>query len=272
MNLSVLMAVYAKEKAEFFDLSLESVLVKQTRLPDEFVLICDGELTPELEAVVAKYEAAFSGIFKVYRKEQEGLGPALNFGIPLCSYSLIARADSDDICVPERFEKELAFMEAHPDVSVVGSYISEFDSYPANSLWVKTLPTDHEALFEWAKFRNPLNHMTVVMRKEDVLRAGSYVKFQSLEDYYLWVRMLVDGCRIANIGEVLVHARVGNGMFERRGDKMYIHNYRIMNKFMKSHGMIGLTTYLRNMLAAYAFIYLPAGLKKFVYGTLLRRK
>lgn len=68
-KLSVLMSVYYKEKPEFFDLSLKSNLIDQTLTPDEFVLVCDGELTPELEEVIKKYKSLCPDVLKVYRKE-----------------------------------------------------------------------------------------------------------------------------------------------------------------------------------------------------------
>ena len=99
---SVLMSVYYKEKPKFFDLALESNLIKQTLPPNEFVLVCDGELTPDLEAVIEKYRKLYPNVLKVYRKENGGLGKALNFGLPKCSYPLVARSDSDDVCSADR--------------------------------------------------------------------------------------------------------------------------------------------------------------------------
>ena len=125
---SVLMSVYHKENAAFFDLSLSSILEHQTVLPTEFVLVCDGSLNEELDGVIEKYQKAYPEILKVYRTStNQGLGKALNFGLEKCSYDLVARADSDDICVEDRFEIQLNYMKAHPDVSIVSSYIDEFD-------------------------------------------------------------------------------------------------------------------------------------------------
>lgn len=269
---SVLMSVYYKEKPEFLDLSLESNLIKQTLPPNEFVLVCDGELTQDLEAVVEKYRKLFPNVLKVYRKENGGLGKALNFGLPKCSYPLVARSDSDDVCSADRFEKQVRFMEAHPEIGIISSYIDEFSKDWAKPTHVKTLPLTHEELYEMAKFRNPLNHMSVMMRKDDVMRIGSYRHIPYIEDYELWVRAMIHGIRIANIGEVLVHARTGNGMVQRRGTKKYIKSWHMMNKDMIKAGMIGYGTYVRNMLSITAFVFMPVWIKSLLYNRILRRK
>lgn len=268
---SVLMSVYYKEKPEFFDLSLESNLIKQTLPPNEFVLVCDGELTPDLEAVIEKYRKLFPNVLKVYRKENGGLGIALNFGLPKCSYPLVARSDSDDVCSADRFEKQVRFMEVHPEIGIISSYIDEFSEDWAKPTHVKTLPLTHEELYEMAKFRNPLNHMSVMMRKDEVIRIGSYRHILYIEDYELWVRAMINGIKIANIGEVLVHARTGNGMVQRRGTKKYIRSWHLMNTYMVKAGMIGYGIYLRNMLFITAFVFMPVEIKNFLYGKILRK-
>ena len=269
---SVLMSVYHKEQPAFFDLSLESIMVHQSRRPDEFVLICDGDLTEGLESIIVKYSRLFPDIFKVYRKESGGLGKALNFGLAKCSFPLVARADSDDICDPRRFEKQVAFMDAHPEIGIISSYLDEFDSDWTRPIRVKTLPLEHDELVKMARFRNPLNHMAVMMRRDLVLGIGSYQNVLYVEDYYLWLRAIVNGIKLANIGEVLVHARVGNGMVQRRGSKAYISSWKTLNNYMKSNGLIGPVRYMRNMISVRMFVYMPPGLKVFVYNILLRKK
>lgn len=267
---SVLMSVYFKEESEYFDLALDSILIKQTLPPNEFVLVCDGELTPELESVIDKYQGLFPDVFRVFRKENGGLGKALNFGLPKCCYPLVARADSDDICVPTRFEKQVTFLEQHPEVGIISSYIDEFDTDWTHPTHLKKLPLTPDELYQMAKFRNPLNHMAVMMRKEDVIRIGSYHHIPYAEDYELWVRALMNGVKLANISEVLVHARIGNGMVQRRGTKQYIKSWDILNKEMIVGEMIGYGTYLRNMLSITAFVFMPDSLKNFLYKKVLR--
>lgn len=269
---SVLMSVYFKESPSYFDLSLESILIKQTLLPNEFVLVCDGELTPELEAVIDRYMKICPDILKVYRKENGGLGKALNYGLPKCNFPLVARADSDDICVPTRFEKQVRYFDEHPDVGIISSYIDEFDTDWTKPSRLKKMPLTPDELYQMAKFRSPLNHMAVMMRKDDVIRIGSYHHVPYVEDYELWVRALMTGIKLANIGEVLVHARTGNGMVQRRGTKKYIKSWHILNKEMIEGKMIGYGTYLRNMISITAFVFMPDSLKTFLYKNVLRKE
>lgn len=267
---SVLMSVYCKEKAEYFDLSLESNLVKQTLRPGEFVLVCDGELTPELDAVIDKYKALCPDVLKVYRKENGGLGKALNFGLTKCSYPLVARSDSDDVCVETRFEKQVRYMDEHPDVCAISSYIDEFEKDWNKPSRVKTLPLENGDLYSRAKLRNPLNHLAVMMRKENILEVGSYLHLPYAEDYYLWVRALANGMKLGNVDDVLVHARVGTGMLKRRGDKKLIYSYRVLCDYMLEHGMIGRWRYLLNMCSIRSYVYMPVAMKALVYRYILR--
>ena len=269
---SVLMSVYNKENASFFDMALESNLVKQTLSPNEFVLVCDGELTIELESVINKYANLFPDTFKVYRKENGGLGKALNFGLPKCTYPLVARSDSDDICDEKRFEQQVAYMMEHPEVSIISSYIDEFETDWKQPIHKKQLPLSHDDLVEMAKFRNPMNHMAIMFRRDEILRIGSYRHIPYIEDYELWVRAIVEGLHLANIDKYLVHARVGNGMLARRGNKKYIRSWHILNKYMIKNNMIGHTTYLRNMAAIIGFVYTPPFIKDFLYKIILRKK
>lgn len=271
-HFSVLMSVYSKEKASYFDLSLNSILESQTRKPDELILVCDGPLTDELDAVIEDYKTKYPTVLSVYRIEQnQGLGRALNYGLQKCSYDIVLRADSDDICANNRFDVQVKFMEQHPDIAVCSSYIDEFDmdwTQPHNK---KELPLKSDDLYKMAKFRNPINHMAAAFRKHVILEIGSYKHIPYVEDYELWVRTLVNGYKIANIDQVLVHARVGNGMVKRRGNKIYINSWLQLNRYMLSNKMINRIQFVRNMIAISVFVYMPDQTKEIIYKGLLRK-
>ena len=270
---SVLMSVYAKENASFFNTAIESILVNQSRKPDEFVLVCDGPLTLELDQVITKYKDAFPNSFIVYRlKKNVGLGKALKYGLKKCRYNIIIRADSDDICALNRIKTQFDYLVAHPDISIVGSHIDEFiDNWkmPTN---IKKMPLSNEELIKMAKFRNPINHMTVAFRRDDILKIGSYRHIPYIEDYELWVRAIINGCKLANIDEVLVHARIGNGMVKRRGNKQYIKSWKKLCEYMYAKRMINKRELIRNMFAVCAFVYTPTYIKKLLYKNVLRKK
>lgn len=269
---SVLMSVYYKENPKHFDLALQHILIKQTLLPDEFVLVCDGPLTKELDEVIDKYAHVALNVLKVYRLEKNsGLGNALNFGLSKCNYELIARADSDDICVAERFEKQVAYLKEHFDVAVVGSDIREFSENINDANTYKRMPKTYRDVYHMAKFRNPVNHMTVMFRKSAIEKVGSYQHLQYIEDYYLWVRLLAGGFKIENINEPLVFARIGNGMIQRRSSKSYISSWTTLGQYMLEYRMITRSQYIKNIIAVRAFIYMPINFKEIVYKKLLRK-
>ncbi|SJZ77273.1 glycosyltransferase [Anaerorhabdus furcosa] len=270
---SVLMSVYYKEDPSNLELAFRSILIEQTQIPNEFILVCDGALNEKLDAVIEKYEKKFSNILKVYRqKNNQGLGKALNFGLTKCRYELIARADSDDICQKNRFEIQLIFMLQHPEISIISSYIDEFNTDYTKPQNIKKLPLKHAELVNMAKFRNPLNHMAVMFRKRDIIEIGSYHNLPYVEDYELWVRAIINGKKLANIDSVLVHARVGNCMIKRRGNREYIKSWKVLSSYMLHNGMINRFEYYRNMIAVRGFIYMSVGLKEIVYKLILRKE
>lgn len=123
---TVLMSVYIKEKAEYLKLSIQSML-DQTVPPDEFILVKDGPLTTELDAVVDYYNQKYPGLFTIISNETNlGLGPALAKGIVTSRNELIARMDSDDISEKTRCEKQLLAFEKDTDLEMVGSFEAEF--------------------------------------------------------------------------------------------------------------------------------------------------
>ena len=130
MKFSVLLSTYYKEQPQFFRAALDSIF-SQTLPAPEVVLVCDGPLTPELDALVEGYQAQHPEVFKVVRLEKNGgLGNALNEGIKNCSYDIIVRMDTDDISFPTRFERQINFLREHPEVDLLSSSIDEFVDSP----------------------------------------------------------------------------------------------------------------------------------------------
>jgi glycosyltransferase involved in cell wall biosynthesis len=266
------MSVYKKEKPEFLDASLHSVLVKQTVIPDEVVLVKDGPLTDELELVISKYYSNFSSILKVVALPiNSGLGKALNVGLEKCSHTLIARMDSDDISAHNRFERQLKRFKSNPELDLIGSNIVEFFDSPDDPIFVKMLPTKIEGIRKMIKRRNPINHVTVMFRKEAVIETGGYLHLLYLEDYYLWVRMLNNGCIMENLNENLVYVRTGEKMFERRSNQEYIRSWYGLQKEMKRFALINRIDIFINMMSITVFILTPPKIKQYIYKVFLRK-
>ena len=271
MNFSVLMSVYEKENPEFLKESLESILIHQTLIPTEVVVVEDGPLTDKLYSVLKIFKDKYPFLKIVSLRENVGLGEALNQGLKHCQYDWVARMDSDDIAVETRFESQLDFIKKHSDIDLLGGNITEFLNSPSEIVSEKKVPQVHDDIVHMAKRRNPMCHMTVMFRKPSVEKAGGYLPLPYVEDYYLWVRMIATGARLANISETLVYARVGNGMYNRRGNKEQIASWNILNQFMLANGLVTKMDVFLNQIYIRVFVYMPSDVKKFIYKKILRK-
>ncbi len=233
INFSVLISVYQKEKPEFFSLALESIWNHQVLRPSEIVLVCDGPLTGGLNQIISNFR--LKAPLRILRlEENKGLGVALAKGLELCTQDLVARMDSDDISVPDRFEKQIKFMVDHPEIDISGSNIAEFKESTKNICSYRRLPIHSKEILLFARKRNPMNHMTVIFRKSAVIKAGNYLPFHGYEDYYLWIRMIQKGSAFANIPEELVYARIGNNMHSRRrGMKLFLQEIKLLRELLR---------------------------------------
>lgn len=274
---SVLMSVYGKENSIWFKKAAESML-KQTAPPDEFVLICDGPLTEELETAVEEFDRSYPGMFQILRlKENVGLGEALRQGILLCRNELVARMDSDDIACPDRCRQQLELFQKIPELAFSSGTIAEFfderelESSETAALRLRTLPQSHEEIVSYAKKRNPMNHMAVMLKKSAVLQAGNYQSAEGLEDYDLWSRMLQLGFRAGNLKETLVWARIGNGMEQRRGGVKYAGRMARFQTLLLKRGFLSLPQYIINCCIRIPVSLLPGRIRAAVYGVCLRR-
>ena len=267
---SVLMAVYDKESPTHFDESLESILVNQTLKPTEVVLVCDGELTSELEKVILKYQAICPEILKVYRKEKGGLGKALNFGLPKCTFELVARADSDDICKPDRFEKQIKLMHEHPEYGMISSWVDEFLETPGDLQTKRKVPEHPTAVYKYAKSRCPVNHPAVLYRKSIVLNVGGYQEDYFPEDYFLWIKMLQKGCVVYNIQESLVWFRFSPETIRRRGGWHYAKDEICTQIKIYKLGFISFPIFLKNITIRSIIRLIPHRLRSWIYMKLLR--
>lgn len=267
---SVLMSLYFKEKPEYARACFESLLA-QTIKASEWVIVEDGPLTDELYALLDEYEAKCPGlIHRVPLKENVGLGKALREGVLHCQNELIARMDTDDIAVSDRFEKQLALFENNPDLDICGSHIKEFIDSTDNVVSERKVPTTHEEIAEYQKRRDSFNHMTVMYKKEAVLKAGNYSHAPLMEDSLLWINMLKSGANCSNLDEFSVFARVGTDMYKRRGGFKYFLKYREGRKQIYKTGYISWFDYMYTLAVQFVVALMPNGVRKWIFTKLLR--
>lgn len=269
---SVLMSVCQKDSPEQLELALKSIYDNQTVKPNEIVVVFDGPLTSQLYDVLMKFKQNKGDLVQYYPQEfNKGLGESLRIGAEKCSGEYILRMDSDDISDSRRFEIQKAFVEAHPEIDVVGANIEEFKLVvEEKNKRIRSCPITHEDIVQMGKWRNPMNHVTVCIKRNALEKCGGYQTLLLLEDYYLWLRMIVAGCRLANINESLVYVRVGNGFNTRRSAKEIISGWKILQSYMMKHGMITRFQAQMNMFCINVFVRMPVFVKKLLYNKILR--
>lgn len=269
---SVLMSVYGGERPGYLHAALTSV-INQTLVPNEVILVCDGPLTSSIEQVIEHF---VNYLTLVRLPENRGLGIALAEGIGYCRNEWIARMDSDDIAVKERCEKQLEFLEDHPEVDVLSGTLAEFSGEALTSedaalhvLSHKRLPSVNQEIAKYIRYRNPINHPCVMFRKSKVLEAGNYQPFPLFEDYDLWVRMYQNHSTFANLTEVIQYMRV-NEMHRRRGGLCYAKAIVRFWTRMYQSGMIALPQYVFILILRVVVSLMPNRLRKRIYNKKLR--
>ena len=269
-KLSVLMSIYIKEKPEYVEECFQSLL-RQTVLADEWVVVEDGPLTNEMYDLLDRYQKDNPGLIKrIPLKENKGLGMALRIGVPECKNELIARMDTDDICREDRFERQLLEFEKNPSLDICGSHITEFDGTVSNIISNRIVPLSHDAIVKYQKTRSAFNHMTVMYKKEAVMKAGNYEHCPLMEDDMLWSKMILFGAVCSNIDDYLVYVRTGEAMINRRGGLAYFKKYRSGKKQIMNTGFINRLDYYKAIIPQFIVSLIPTKLRSFIYRKVLR--
>ncbi|ANK62506.1 hypothetical protein AYR56_10145 [Loigolactobacillus backii] len=248
---TALISVYGKENFSFFETALNSIQL-QTIRPTQIVIVKDGPLDDQLEKVIAKFKIIFlkENIECIIKenKVNRGLGYSLNKGLKFSSEELVARFDSDDINEPKRMEKTLEVFQSNKTLSVVGSYIDEFNEDSKVPLTKRTVPVTYGKIKSESNSRNPMNHMSVTLRKIDIEKVGGYEDVPYFEDYYLWMKLIKSGYKLVNIPEVLVHARANASFYKRRTGFSYLKKEIHFQYLLVSGHMISGLVFLRNII------------------------
>lgn len=268
---SVLMSVYKKEKPQFLDQALRSI-EEQTVIPTEIVLVEDGPITAGLKEVIANHQKHFVNTFKVIKSaHNQGLGPSLRLGTKFVSTKWIARMDSDDISVPNRFELQLKEIIKEPDLAVIGGQIQEFAEKPSNVIGYRRVPTSEGLIRDFLKWRSPFNHPSVIISKKALLQVGGYIPYGNLEDYYLWARIIIHKFHVKNIDQVLLKMRVDEGMYQRRGKPSNIRYFYALRKFLYRNKIINWRKKIMGDWIMTLNILMPEWLRKSIYQYVLHK-
>jgi glycosyltransferase involved in cell wall biosynthesis len=182
---------------------------------------------------------------------------------------VVAVMDADDLSVPTRFEKQMALIEVG-EADVVGAWIREFEYQPGDMEVIRKVPETHEEVWRYAKRRSPMNNVTAMFRKAKYMEAGGYSTMRSLEDYDLYVRMLLCGAKFRNLQEVLVDVRGGREMYKRRGGLAQIPIESAMLYRMYRWGFFTLGEFLSNLMIRTTMRLLPNSIRRVAYQMALR--
>lgn len=267
---SVLMSVYAKEKPDYLRQSIQSIF-SQSVPTNDFVLMCDGPLTTELDAVIETACKSHGDVLHVIRLEKnQGLAHALNIGLRECKNDLVARMDSDDIALPNRCELQLQKFQEDPELSIVGGAIDEFEGTPQNIISHKNMPETHEELLRYARLRNPFNHPTVMYRRSAILAVGGYPNNILHEDYALWGYLLLSGAKGYNLPNTLCYMRVDSGLYRRRGGFYYLKQAVKLRWQLYQLGLYTLPSFIFVTIGLTFVCLLPNPMRRRVYRSFLR--
>lgn len=269
---SVLMSVYIKEKLSNLEESVDSIL-NQTIQTDDFIIVCDGPLSEKMTQYLDDLAKKHENIIRLIKlNNNQGLSNALRIGVEQCKNDLIARMDSDDISQSSRCEKQLKEFEINPELDIVGTSIIEFNKELSDAKYVRSLPTTNDEIHRFAKKRCPFNHVSVMYKKQSVLEAGNYSNQYRLEDYYLWVRMLMNNSTCKNIDEPLVFVRTGDGLYDRRGGFKYLKEVVLLKRYMLKNKFIGLREFLGSMFMYSFSAIMPTRMRTYMYRKFLRNE
>jgi hypothetical protein len=206
---TVLLPTRPTEAPEFLAEALASLFASSVA-PAAVMVCTDAPLPPALSAVVATWPERV----RVEVSPSPGLPQSLNHAARRATTPWLARMDADDINLPGRFAAQIAYLADNPTVDVLGGSILEF--WPDGRTRRRRVPTAHADIVRMAAWRNPMNHMTVMMRRASLLACGGYPEMGAKEDYGLWLRLIGAGAVFANLPDDLVQARLGWGFTQRR--------------------------------------------------------
>lgn len=268
---SVCTSIYKNDKTTYVKAAIDSILVNQTLRPAEIVVVLDGPIPEATESLLKGYKSEYPSIFSFIRFDKnQGLGAALKKGVEASKYDIIARMDCDDISVPDRFQKQLQFLDEHPEVDIVGGQISNFIGEPGQHENIRFVPTTNTEVRRSMKSFCAMNHVSVMFRKEAVLKAGNYEDWPGNEDYYLWIRMMEKGSIFANLEDVLVNVRSGKEQYERRGGWEYFTSGEKLQRYMFKQGLISVLHYLINVAARFFVqVLCPNNIRGLLYQTVI---
>ncbi|HKE69276.1 MAG TPA: glycosyltransferase [Nocardioidaceae bacterium] len=268
---SLLLPVYAGDRADFLRRAFVSSVNEQTLRPDDVVVVQDGPLPAALNQLCDELAATSPVPVNLVRLERNvGLGPALDHGLEACAHDVVARMDADDVSRPQRFEMQLPLIADGADI--VGSALMEFVDDVDEVVQVRVPPLNADWIRSAVRFRDPFNHPTVVYRRSMVQKVGGYQDLPLMEDYLLFARMLAEGAVPANVAEPLVYYRIGAGAYARRGGTALLRSEWALQRRFLELGITNRVEFARNIVVRGGYRLVPEPMRRVAYRRLIARR
>lgn len=267
-EISVVMTTYSGDDPLELQTCLNSLL-EQNRQPDQVIIVRDYGLPSELVDVINEFEINSSFSVHDISINEQGRGYARKIGVKKATTEFIAIIDSDDIACPDRLSQQLEYFYSNPSVDVVGGYIGEFETTPDNIKSVRKVPIESDEIRRMAYYRCPINHPTVMFRRDAVLDVGNYREMEYGEDYELWCRLLANDKKLANLPEILVKARTTELVTRRQGRDIACREIQLQRAIVQTR-FYGWSIALVNLAVRVPLRFLPKQVLKQIYLKLLR--
>lgn len=267
LKIAVVMSVYKNDILQYVKCAVESIL-NQCISNFDFYIQFDGPIRDDVDDYLMSLQDNRINIFR--RQENKGLAFSLNELLAIIQskeYKYIARMDADDIAVSYRFEKQISFLQNHPDIDLVGGAINEIDSRGHDWGKVITYPCSPKECRAFFAKRNPVAHPTVMFRRSFFEKAGWHypTDYVRNEDTRLWHEGYKHECKIANLPDVVLNFRITDDMFkQRRNGKVFAKSQLELRKIIAKDLGYGPMAYIYAY-CMYILMISPSWLLKLAY-------
>lgn len=268
-KIATILPVYKNDRVSYLKLSLDSILNQSYKGDVKLIVGVDGPVGDDLAQCLKEYEKK-DNVSIQWFPENRGLAIVLNELLTICfkeGYDYIARMDADDISMPDRLEKQMAFLLEHPEIDVVGGSIEEIDEKGKSRDKIIIYPESHQDCYKFFAKRNPHAHPAVLFRRSYFKKAGCMYRseYRQNQDTMLWVDGMSKGTQHANIRDVVLHFRYTDALFKKRRNgwsfaKKQLEDRKMINRTL-GYGF-GATLF---GYAMFCMLISPAWVKKIAY-------
>lgn len=269
-TVSALLPVHAGADPDHLAEAVESILA-QSRPADEIVVVEDGPLTERHLRVLDALQRVHPKVVRVRLDHNQGAGAANQAGLIAATSVWIAKVDSDDISVADRFQQQLAHLY-RTRADVCGSAMLEFSVTPEQPQVLRTAPLSSDLILRRLRSNSPINHPTAMYRRDLALQCGGYADMRYMQDYVLFARMAVRGAALTNVEEPLVHFRAGHQLHMRRSGLKFLRLEWQLQEELRCLGIIGPLRALGNYVVRMTYRLLPLRVAVWVHQNVLARR